>query len=86
MNYHWTKSRISLCVTTYILASILQRIEPNFLQSVGNVYKIGSILQISLFNKEILLFSQCTYHSKQLCDGIQLCIFHMMCFDQGRER
>ncbi len=38
-------------------ASILQRIEPNFLLSVGNVYEIGSILQIS-YNKEILLFAQ----------------------------
>ena len=37
---HWMKSRISLCVLHIFLpyhASILQRIEPNFLQSVGNV-------------------------------------------------
>ncbi len=33
-----------------------------FLQSVGNVYEIGSILQIS-YNKEILLFAQCLWFS-----------------------
>ena len=58
---HWTKSRISLCfLYTFWLypAAILERIEPNFLQHVGNMYEIGSILQISC-NEEIQLFAQC---------------------------
>ncbi len=43
----------------------MQRIEPNFLQSVGNVYNIGSILQVS-YNKEILLFAQCLQWAMEL--------------------
>ncbi len=43
-----------MCHYIYFSPILLQRIEPNFpQQSVGNVYKIGSILQIS-YNKEIL--------------------------------
>ncbi len=61
---HWTKSRISLCVTTYILALSCIYPAEDRAKFPTKCRKFVSILQIS-YNKEILLFTQCVFGSAE---------------------